>query len=179
MDDKVIIKRVLNGETDLYEHLMRKYHNEIFSYVYNMVGQYQDTEDLLQDIFFTVYQKLKKYDESKASFRTWLYKLAANHTINFLKSAHKKHQTTSEVDLNLLSDNIDLEESLIKDEQVNTIITLMRNTLSKKHQQIFSLHYFSNLSVKEISEVLDIPQKTIYKALKTSVIKIKKEVNAK
>jgi len=52
----------------------------------------------------------------------------------------------------------------------------MKQVLSIKHQHIVSLHYFSGLTVKEISETMTIPEKTIYKALKTSIEKIKKEV---
>ena len=146
VDDKVIIKRVLNGEKDLFELIIRKYHREIFTYVYNMTGQYQDTEDLLQDIFFNVYLKLDRYNHQKSSFRTWLYKLASNHTINFLKSAQKKYVTTSEVNLDLICDEPNIEEILVKEDQLNQIIEVMKKTLSKKHQCIFSLHYFSNLS---------------------------------
>lgn len=176
MDDKQVIQQVLQGNHDQYEVLMDRYHNEMFSFVFNMVGQYQDTEDLVQEIFYKTYQSLSKYDSDKASFRTWLYRIASNHTINHVNSKYYRHKTSSDVDVDLLKDDTDIEAETIRDEQLNAIVQAMRKVLIKKHQKILSLHYFSGLTVQEISETLDIPDKTIYKALKTSIEKIKQEV---
>ncbi len=176
MDDLQVIRLVLQGKTDHYGQLMERYHNEMFSFVFNMVGQYQDTEDLVQEIFFKTYENLSKYDPDKSAFRTWLYRIASNHTINYLNSAfHRKH-TASDIDTSFLEDETDIEAEAIKAERIRMIVAAMKKRLSKKHQNIVALHYFSGLSVKEISETLDIPDKTIYKALKSSIDKIKQEV---
>ena len=176
MDDRQVIKQVLQGNTDQYAVLMDRYHNEMFSFVFNMVGQYQDTEDLVQEIFYKTYQSLSKYDSDKAGFRTWLYRIASNHTINYVNSKYHKSKVASEVDVDLLQDDTDIIEDTIRDEQLNAIVAAMKKVLIKKHQKILSLHYFSGLTVQEISESLDIPDKTIYKALKTGIEKIKQEV---
>lgn len=176
MSDQTIVTQVLQGKTDQFSVLMDQYHNEIFSFVFNMLGNYQDTEDLLQEIFFKVYQSLSKYNSDKASFRTWLYRIASNHTINFIHSSYYKHHASSDVDLSYLEGNSDIEKDLIKDEQIKRIVQAMKKRLTKKHQKIMILHYFSGLSVKEISETTNIPDKTIYKAIKSSITKIKEEV---
>jgi RNA polymerase sigma-70 factor (ECF subfamily) len=141
-----------------------------------MVGQYQDTEDLVQDIFYKVYQSLQKYNSEKASFRTWLYRIASNHVINYVNSKYYRTKVSSEVDLSYLEDDYDIENELVKEDQINQIVSIMKSVLTKKHQTILSLHYFSGLSVREISETMNVPDKTIYKALKTSIEKLKKEV---
>lgn len=176
-EDIQIIKQVLQGQPNQYEQLMTKYHNEMFSFVFNMVGQYQDTEDLVQDIFFKTYQNLSKYKPDKASFRTWLYRIASNHTINFLQKARKRYEVAGELDLSLLQDSEDIIESLVKDDQLNQIVQIMKNTLKDKHFKIMALHYFSGLTVKEIGETMNIPIKTIYKAIHSSIEKIQQEVN--
>jgi RNA polymerase sigma-70 factor (ECF subfamily) len=176
VEDKQIIDNVLSGNVNQYSVLMDRYHNEIFSFVFNMVGQYQDTEDLVQEIFYKTYQSLSKYNDKKASFRTWLYRIASNHTINYLNSKAYTSRATSEVDVTLLEGQDDLIANVIKDEQLNRIVQAMKKVLIKKHQAILSLHYFSGLSVKEISESLQISDKTIYKALKTGIERIKQEV---
>jgi len=175
-DDYVIIKHVLNGKTDHFGQIMNKYHNEIFSFVFNMLGNYEDTEDLLQEIFIKVYNNLSKYKPDKSSFRTWLYRISSNHTINYLKSSRYKKHSRNELDTSLLKDESNIEEELIKENQIKEIIHIMKKKLSDKHQKILILHYFSGLTVKEISHTLEIPEKTIYKALKSSIEKIKKEV---
>jgi RNA polymerase sigma-70 factor (ECF subfamily) len=141
-----------------------------------MLGQYQDTEDMVQEIFLKAYQSLSKYDPNKASFRTWLYRISSNHTINYFNSAYYRNRTTSEVNLSYLEDSSNIEEETIKDEQIKQILHAMKKRLSKKHQKIMILHFFSGLSVQEISESTNIPDKTIYKAIKSSISKIKEEV---
>ncbi len=175
-EDHVIITHILQGKTDHFGTLMSKYHNEIFSFVFNMLGNYDDTEDLVQEIFIKTFNNLRKYDASKASFRTWLYRISSNHTINYLSSSSYKKKSKNELDTSLLIDSSNIEEELIKEAQIKQIIKVMKKKLSEKHQKILILHYFSGLSVKEISDVLHIPDKTIYKALKTSIKKIKEEV---
>ncbi|PAT02165.1 hypothetical protein CI105_02135 [Candidatus Izimaplasma bacterium ZiA1] len=178
MEDNKIIEKVLQGEKDFYGVLMKKYFKEIFKYVYNITSSYDSSEDITQEIFIKIYSELGKYNENKASFRTWLYRIAGNYTINYVKSkAYRNNQQTSLYDDEINNSNEDIVSDVIKDEKITEINNIAATLLSSKHYQIFSLHYFSNLNVKEISETTNIPEKTIYKALKTSIEKIKKEVD--
>lgn len=177
LNDLEIIKLILDGDKEKFRYLMEKYHNEMFKYVYNITGNYQDTEDLLQEIFYKIYKNLKKYDSAKASFRTWLYRISKNHVLNYLNSRrYKMKNKIYEYDDSLNSADENIEEVVVKDSQINRIITVMKNILSDKHLQIMQLYYFSELTVKEIAETTAIPEKTIYKAIKSSIEKIKKEV---
>lgn len=176
-NDYEIIIEVLNGNSDYFSSLMEKYHNEIFRYVYNILGNYESTEDLLQEIFLKTYKNLKKYDESKASFRTWLYRIASNHTLNYLNSKDYKNKSSVSIyEESTLKSSGGVEEDIIKEEQINQIKKIIDSKLKPKHQEIMYLHYFSGLTVKEIGETTEIPEKTIYKAIKTSLDKIKEEV---
>lgn len=113
----------------------------------------------------------------KASFRTWMYRIAKNYVLNHLQSARVRlKNNTYEYDDNINKSKEDVEETAVKNDQITRILEVMRQVLSPKHYEIMHLHYFSNLTVKEISETLMIPDKTIYKAIKVSVEKIKKEV---
>lgn len=177
IDDNKIITQVLDGKKDHYALLMEKYHNELFKYIYNLMGNYDTTEDLLQDVFIKIYKNLAKYDSDKATFRTWIYRIASNTSINYFKS--KQNQNKYQTDLyeeGTSSSDLDIEEDLVKEEQLNQIREAIGKVLKPKHQEIMYLHYFSSLTVNEISETMNIPIKTIYKALKSSVEKIKMEV---
>lgn len=177
MNDELLITRILEGDNEEYRHLMEKYHNELFKYVYNLVDNYQDTEDLLQEIFFRIYKNLNKFNSSKASFRTWIYRIAKNYTLNFLtKKSNKMNRNALEYDDSINKSNDDVESNAINKERIDLILQAMRRVLKPKHFEIMSLYYFSDLTVKEISETMNIPDKTIYKAINTSIEKIKKEV---
>jgi RNA polymerase sigma-70 factor (ECF subfamily) len=176
MDDNQTISNILSGDKDAYGLLMNRYHNEVFSFVYQMIGQYQKTEDIVQDIFIKVYKNLSKFNSTKASFRTWLYRIANNHTINVLKStSYKNNQSSLEFQDYQEASSENIESELIKDEQIKKILSAMQRVLKPKHQKIVTLHYFSGLSVKEIREVTGVPDKTIYHALQSSIDKIKKQ----
>jgi len=178
LDDNALIEKILTSDKNLYAEIMEKYHNEIFKYIYNMVNNYNDTEDLVQEIFFKIYKNLKKYNPNKASFRTWMYRISKNHVINYLKSSKSKiNRNNLEYDDSINKSDENVEESVIKDNQINMILKAMEKILSPKNYEIMHLHYFSNLTVKEISQTLSIPDKTIYKAIKSSINKLKKEVD--
>ena len=172
--DIEIIDDILDGKKDNFSLLMEKYHNEIFKYVYNILGSYESTEDLLQEIFLKVYNNLIKYNSEKASFRTWLYRISTNQTLNYIKSkGYKNNYMNSTYEETTIRSSSDVEEDLVKEEEINQVKSIIEKLLSPKHQKIMFLHYFSGLSVKEIGESTDIPEKTIYKAIKTSIVKIK------
>lgn len=177
MTDQEIINEVLTKNKDAFALLMDKYHNELFKYIYNMTGNVQTTEDLMQEIFMKIYESLNTFDSDKASFRTWMYRIAMYHTYNYYKKKHVKHiDKYIEVDLSLLTSDEDIVEEVIKEDQIEGILSLIKQLLKPKHQKIMLLHFLSGLTVKEISETLEIPDKTIYKAIKTSIEKIQKEV---
>ena len=177
MDDKQIINDILNGNKNAFSLLMDKYHNEIFKYIYNMTKSYETTEDLMQDIFMKLYNNLKKYNPNKASFRTWMYRISMHHTMNYFNKAQTRC-TNQFVDVDdlMIASGEDIENDVIKEKQIDEIIRVIKNKLKPKHQNIMLLHYFSGLDVKEISEVTEIPIKTIYKAIKSSIQKIQEEV---
>lgn len=177
--DNETIDSVLKGRKDYYSILMEKYHNEMFKFVYNILGSYESTEDVLQEIFLKTYSNLKKFNSEKASFRTWLYRIAYNHTMNHLNSKeYKNNLVISTYEESSLVSNSSIEKDIVKEEKIDQIKTLIEKLLTSKHKEIMYLHFFSGLTVKEISETTEIPEKTIYKAIKTSIEKIKKEVEA-
>lgn len=177
-NDIEIINLIITGKKDHYSVLMNKYHNELFKYIYNLTYSYQTTEDLLQEIFIKTFNSLSKFNPDKASFRTWIYRISSNHTLNYLKSKQRRNDYKTELyEEGRASSNENLYEDAIKKEQIHAILLAIEKVLKPKHKQIMHLHYFSDLSVSEISESLNIPIKTIYKAIKSSIEKIKTEVN--
>ncbi len=177
MSDIENIKRILNGDKEQYSLLMKKYYKEIFKYIYNITGNYETTEDLVQEVFFKVYNNLKKYNNQKSSFRTWLYRISNNHTINYLKSkAYKESQSTEQFEDFKQQSSIDIEKEITKEDQISQVKQAIIKLLNPKQQKIMFLHYFAHLEVKEISNVINVPEKTIYSSIKSSIEKIKKEV---
>ncbi len=179
MDDTKVIEEIQHGNHDAFSIIMDRYHNELFKYIYKITVNYDTTEDLLQDFFMLLYSKVNMYKSDLSSFRTWMYRLVSNFMISYLRKREVEYfNVESENDFDYLTDSSeDTEELIIKEEQMKNIVNIMNKVLKTKQLNIMTLHYFSGLTVKEISESLKIPLKTIYKSIKSSVEKIRKEVD--
>ncbi len=174
--DEQIIKRVLSGQTDDFNILIRKYYNELYVFVHNQVNDIELTKDLLQEIFMLLHNKLKSYDSSKASFRTWMYRVANNYTINYLKK--KRVFTVTNIDLDYIKDHQtpDVLEAMIQQENVTHVLSIMKKALSKKHYHIMSLYFFSPLTDEEIGMMYHIAPKTIRNVVSLSIQKIREKL---
>ena len=82
-----IIARVIAGQTSEFRKLVERYHQPVFRFARNMTGDEHDAEDISQEIFLVAFDRLTSYDAKRASLLTWLFTIARNRCINFLKRA--------------------------------------------------------------------------------------------
>src|SRR5438132_1608631 len=82
--DETLAQRFLGGEVSAYEELVRRYSRPIFNFVYRMLGNYADADDLTQDVFVQVYRSLPSA-RTDLPFKPWLYVIARNKCLDFLK----------------------------------------------------------------------------------------------
>ncbi len=177
MKDKDIIINILNGNKELFALLMDKYHNEIFVYIFNITGNYDTTDDLVQDVFLKVYENLTKYNSTKSGFRTWLYRVCSNHVLNHItKRKYRLDQSASEYQDYMVSESSGVEEDLVLEDRARDIMSVVQKKLKPNYKKIALLYYFAGKTVHEVNEILGISEKTIYYALKTIEKKIKEDV---
>lgn len=154
IEDTYIIQRILEGETNLFVHIVRQYQRMIYTIVYKIIQNNDTTEDLVQEIFIKVYQQLDKYQKT-SKFSTWLYRVAYNETISYVRK-NKKHTDITKVDYALY------EEEIAEDiEGIETEVLLKRlEDLLKRMPQddafIITLFYMKELSIQEICEITNL-----------------------
>lgn len=153
-----------------FDNIVEEYYELIYSYVYRMIDNISDAQDLTQDIFIKIKKNLYKYDENKATIKTWIYRIATNHVINFTKV--KRHYLLDNIETVKSTDDVLM--NLLEEEKHRVVVNAIVNNLVQKHRRIMLLYIFSELSPKEISLSLSIPIKTVYNAIYLSVEKIKK-----
>ncbi|MBI3191534.1 MAG: sigma-70 family RNA polymerase sigma factor, partial [Pedosphaera parvula] len=83
-EEQALVSRARAGDLAAYDDLIRRYQERIYATVYHMTSNHEDANDLTQESFIKAYQSLKSF-KGDASFFTWLYRIAVNKTINFLK----------------------------------------------------------------------------------------------
>ena len=87
--DEALVDRVLAGEVSAYDWLVLRYQERLYSVIYNMTANHEDTNDLLMETFDKAFRSLSSYKKN-SSFYTWIYRIALNHTINHLKHRKKR-----------------------------------------------------------------------------------------
>jgi RNA polymerase sigma-70 factor, ECF subfamily len=140
--------------------LMNHYGSSVLHLAYSYVRNRQTAEDLTQEIFIKCYEKLNTFNEN-SSLQTWLYKISVNHCKDYLKSWHYRKIYVSNLFVPLLRSQDDSPEVhfMKKTENEELINNVLK--LPVKYREVIFLHYFQDLSQKEISLICDINLNTV------------------
>lgn len=154
-EDRILIERVLAGDTRAFERLVEKYKRRIYYLAFRMTRDHDSADELAQESFVKAYQALSGFKKGY-SFYTWIYRICVNLTINFLK---KEGQSVS-IDsfdgdyLTEKSDTLDQLERMIASEQAATVKKAL-NTLPPDQRAVFILRTFDDMSYERMAEVMD------------------------
>lgn len=161
----------------VFDEVLEEYYRYILKFVAKQVTNIENAKDLTQEIFMKAYNNYSKYDIKRASVKTWLFAIANNQIINYWKSSYFNKRSIFEFDFDKLqgSDD-DVLEAIIQEEDVRVILILMKKSLNKRNFRIMNLYFFSELSTKEISEILEMNQKTVSNVISLSIKKIKEKL---
>src|SRR2546427_11468468 len=91
VDEHTLVRRARNGRLEAYDELVRRYQERIYATIYHMTSNHEDANDLAQEAFIKAFHALKSF-KGGSSFYTWVYRIAVNKTINFLKQRKNKAQ---------------------------------------------------------------------------------------
>ena len=166
--DWAIVQRVQNGEVSAFNQLVQKYRQPLFSTIYNMTGNREDATDIAQEVFIKAFQSIKRF-RGQASFYTWLYRIAVNSSITFIKRAKKQRFINYEtIDETLVSSEI-LEYftaktktekgALLKELQEKLNEALQK--LSPNHRIVVILHEVEGMNHKEIADITKTSEGTV------------------
>ena len=157
-----LVKRARRGDLAAYDELVKRYQERIYATIYHMTSNHEDANDLAQDSFIKAYQALKSF-RGGSSFYTWIYRIAVNKTINFLKQRKNKHHfSLNDLDFNtehnpdlvaLISHKTPHREVGLMELQKKLNEALMR--LSEPHRMVVVLHDVQGQSHDEIAAIMD------------------------
>lgn len=162
VEDRVLVKRSQAGDLNAYDDLVIRYQERIYSTIYHMTANHEDASDLAQESFIKAFQALKSF-KGDSSFFTWVYRIAVNKTINFLKQRkHRIHLSLNDLDsqaendpaiVALISDKNPRREINLMELQENLNAAMLK--LSETHRLVVALHDIQGLSHEEISKIMD------------------------
>jgi RNA polymerase sigma-70 factor (ECF subfamily) len=162
IDDLTLVRQAKKEDMGAYDTLVRRYQERIYATVYHMTSNHEDANDLTQETFIKAFRALKSF-KGDSSFYTWIYRIAVNKTINFLKQRKNRVQMSlNDVDFNA-ENNPDLV-ALISEKTPRRDLNLVElqeklNSamlkLSEHHRMVVTLHDIQGLSHEEIGKIMD------------------------
>jgi RNA polymerase sigma-70 factor (ECF subfamily) len=167
-DYELILRATKDSDQKAYAELMEKYRDSIFHLCRKMVFNDDDADDLTIETFGKAFQRLKQYTPAFA-FSTWLFKIASNHCIDFIR---KKRINALSLDRGIATEEGDNIQFTVKDEAPDPIETLEKkqrvekmrlvvSELKPRYRRLVELRYFEEYSYDEIALELDLPLGTV------------------
>lgn len=164
--DIILVEKAKNGDSKAFASLMNRYRDSIYYMLLKMVNNPDDAEDLTMEAFGKAFKGIETYIPTHA-FSTWLFMIATNNCIDFIRKKKTKPNIVDRLDgrmdsfsINLASESPDPEEALIYEQKLETMRKLIAQ-LKQPYREIIELRYFKEYSYEEISEKLGIPLGTV------------------
>lgn len=168
-DFRLVKLAVEEGDQRAYAELLQRYRESVFYMMLKMCNNKDDAEDLTIEAFGRAFKKLEQYSPDYA-FSTWLFKIASNNAIDFIRRKKQKysisidhkndHADQTDHAQNLKSSVLDPEEHFIRKQKIESVRLLVDN-LKPKYKEMIELFYFQEMSHEEISNKLNLPIGTI------------------
>lgn len=156
MSDEELVRDIQEGSISAFEALVRRYEKHLLSFVYRILRNGMDAQEVVQDAFFKVYTTIDRVDVSR-KFSTYLFEIAKNQSISRLRSLHTELPLEEE---SAVETDEKIYAGLAQKEQTESI-RLVVNKLPIKYRRVIELYYFRDLAYEEISEHLKVPVNTV------------------
>ena len=165
LSDESLACKSLDGDMSAFEELVNRYKRPVFSIVYRMIGQYEEAEDITQEVFINVYEKLYQFDSNK-KFGPWIYRIATNASISALRK--KKKVITLDFDEaygkayeDYYTADSGNPQLMFEREELKFFTDKAINELPENYRVVIMLRYQMDLNNQEIAEVLGVSKENI------------------
>ena len=176
MNDNTIIRLIQDGKIDAYAGLVEKYHKNLLSFIYRFVRDPHLTEDIGQEVFLSAYKSLSKFDtETGTPFVAWLFVIARNRCINYLRDRQIVKNVPIDEDRQLPVSGGTAEEELIRHEELR-ILTSSLEQLPEPFKTTI-MKSLEGASLDEIACEYGIPLSTVKSRLFRAKAKIRQLMN--
>jgi len=182
-EERDLVRKAQQGDVEAYDVLVRRYQGKVYALVYNMTGNKEDAEDRVQDVFIKAFQSVRNF-KGQSSFYTWLYRIAVNRTINFLKTRKNKYAISlNDMDSGAERDpayvELQARESPVRDvslQELQEKLNEALQTLSEKHRVVVVMHDIQGIPHEEIAQMMGCSPGTVRSRLFYARQQLQKEL---
>ncbi|MBO8171480.1 MAG: RNA polymerase sigma factor SigW [Bacillaceae bacterium] len=165
--EKRLVNRIKEGDHRAFEEIVELYKEKIYQLSYRMLGNREEAEDAAQETFLRVYSNIGKYDDNH-KFSTWIYRIASNLCIDRIRKRKPQYSLDAELSgtdertlYATLPDRTRTPEEEAISGELQQKVQQAILSLSPTYRSIMILKYIHDLSLKEISEIVDLPVSTV------------------
>ena len=165
-DEQELVARVQKGDREAFTPLMYKYQQKIYNLIYRKVRNHETAEDLCQEVFLKAWQALPNF-KGQSLFYSWLYQIAVNRSIDFLRKRNRQYVTGFEELPQNADDTLQMTEvqpspcALLERKELEQIILKAVYQLPLSQRSAFYLRHWDGLPIKEIASRLDKSENTV------------------
>ena len=157
--------------------LFQQYYPRIYNYLRYRVNSVEDAEDLISAIFEQAYAHRAQFDPTRGAFSTWLFRIAHNELVSYYRknTSRSNWETGAEIPADLVASEPSPEAQLVHREALVLMLRCLEH-LSERDQEIISLKFAGRLRNNEISEIMDMPEKTVSVVLLRAVRRLRQKM---
>jgi len=182
ISDSVVVKRILSGEKELYEILLRRNNQTLYRVIRSYLNKPEDVEDIMQNTYLKAYEKLYQFKHT-AKFSTWLIRIGINEALARLKAKGRFFTLHKSIDNSVNekiieipdSSQIDPEKNIINQEAKQMLETAI-DKLDIKYRNVYLLREIEGMSIAEVSDCLRLSNSNVKVRLHRAKVKIKENL---
>lgn len=187
MNEEEIVKQLKSGNYTNYDKIVDLYKNRVFGMAYKFTGDYDESQDLAQEVFLKIYRQIKNFrEESKLS--TWIYRISVNTCLDWKKKKERMksinfsnmvNEENKDQIIDIKDESLSPDKIVLQDEDQKQVHKLIYE-LSDKYKTVLIMYHFNEMSYQDIARALDIPERTVetrlYRARRMLKDKMSKEI---
>lgn len=158
-EDLKLVNEILCGNIDSFNILVNKYEKIILKFIYNIIRDREAAEDIAQEVFITVYNKLYTYNE-KYKFSNWMLQISKNKAIDYIRKYKRVYEANLEDIREVANSEVSPEDNAEYRETKEEVLKFI-NELNEIDRQIIIFRYTHELTFQDISEILDMNESAV------------------
>jgi RNA polymerase sigma-70 factor, ECF subfamily len=161
-DDTKLIERCVHGDREAFEALLVEYEKPVFNAAFRMLNNRDDARDVTQTVFLKVFENFAQFDPSRRFF-SWIYRITLNESINWLGKENRLEPLLYET-----ADDGKGPDEELESARLSSKVQAALMSISTDYRSVVILKHFMGCSYVEISDILDVPEKTVKSRLYTA-----------
>ena len=166
------------GDVSAFEAIFQDYRKMVFKTAYLMTGRKEEAEDILQEVFVSVWRSRSTFNPRKGKLSTWIYRITVNQCLSWRRRKKPALLSLEEKNIDLLDTKPTKqpEEILVTRLEYEKLLKAM-NALDSRHRSVLVLRYFNDLSYDEIAQVIGIPLGTVKSRINQALKSLRVQMN--